>query len=239
LLYCHFIDRYIKFFRGEFSMDKEETYRDIFKAVEEGDTDGLLAAIRKIIDEADPLEIIQKGMMPGLKHVGDLFGQGDVFLPELLMSSETFQEGMKIIEPRLKESGRKIEKIGTVVFGTVLTDIHEIGKNIVSTLMRVHGFEVIDLGADVSPTAFTEKAEAAQADVIAMSALMTTTMTYQKDVIDYLREKGLRDKYIVLVGGGPVNAEWAEQIGADGTSDSAVGAVNIAEKLIATRKGGK
>jgi corrinoid protein of di/trimethylamine methyltransferase len=220
-------------------MGKDEAYHGMFEAVEEGDTDRLLSAIREVIDEADPLEIIQEGMMPGLKHIGELFGKGDVFLPEMLMAAETFQEGMKIVEPKLAETGKNLEKRGIVVFGTVLTDIHEIGKNIVSTLMKIHGFEVIDLGANVSPTAFAEKAEAAHADVIAMSALMTTTMTYQKDVIDYLKEKGLRDKYIVLVGGGPVNAEWAEQIGADGTSDSAVGAVDIAEKLIANRKGGK
>jgi corrinoid protein of di/trimethylamine methyltransferase len=219
-------------------MDKDESYQDMFEAVEEGDAKRLLAAIKKVIDKDDPLEIIQNGMMPGLKHIGDLFGKGDVFLPEMLMAAETFQEGMKLVEPKLAETGKNLEKVGTVVFGTVLTDIHEIGKNIVSTLMRIHGFEVIDLGANVSPTAFVEKAEAIQADVIAMSALMTTTMTYQKDVIDYLKEKGLRDKYIVLVGGGPVNAEWAEQIGADGTSDSAVGAVNIAEKFIANKKGG-
>jgi len=200
--------------------------------------------INEVIDKADPddfnpLEIIHNGMMPGLKHIGELFGEGEVFLPEMLMAAEAFQEGMKIIEPRLAQAGMKLEKTGTVVFGTVLTDIHEIGKNIVITLMKTRGFEVIDLGANVSPTTFVEKAEAVQADVIAMSSLMTTTMTYQKDVIDYLKEKGLREKYIVLVGGGPVNKEWAEQIGADGSSDSAVGAVDIAESLIANRKGGK
>ncbi len=211
----------------------------MFEAVEDGDTDSLLAAINEVVNEADPIEIIKNGMMPGLRHVGELFGEGEVFLPEMLMAAETFQEGMKIIEPKLTESGKVLEKTGTVVFGTVLTDIHEIGKNIVITLMKTHGFEVIDLGANVSPTTFVEKAEAAQADVIAISSLMTTTMTYQKDVIDYLKEKGLRDKYIVLVGGGPVNEEWAEQIGADGSSDSAVGAVDIAEKLIANRKGSK
>jgi len=124
------------------------------------------------------------------------------------------------------------------VFGTVFSDIHEIGKNIVITLMKTHGFQIHDLGANVSPTAFVEKAQEVNADIIAMSALMTTTMTYQKDVIDYLKEKGLRDKYIVLVGGGPVNEEWAEQIGADGTSDSATGAVEVATRLISNKKGG-
>jgi len=128
--------------------------------------------------------------------------------------------------------------MGSVVFGTVLTDIHEIGKNIVITLMKTHGFQVNDLGANVSPTHFVTEAEKSNADIIAMSSLMTTTMTYQRDVINYLKERGLRDKYIALVGGGPVNAEWAEQIGADGTSDSAVGAVKIAETLIAQKKGG-
>ena len=105
--------------------------------------------------------------------------------------------------------------------------------------MKTHGFEVHDLGANVSPTTFVDKAEEVNADIIAMSSLMTTTMTYQKDVIDYLKEKGLREKYIVLVGGGPVNEEWAEQIGADGTSDTATGAVELAKRLLQNKKGGK
>lgn len=220
-------------------MDTQEVYKEISKAVVDGDTDVVVAAINSVIDKEDPLEIIQNSMMPGLKQVGDSFSAGEIFLPEMLMAAEAFQEGMKIIEPKLKAAGKKLETTGTVVFGTVLTDIHEIGKNIVITLMKTHGFEIFDLGANVSPTSFVEQAEAKNADIIAMSALMTTTMTYQKDVIDYLKEKGLREKYIVLVGGGPVNKEWAEQIGADGTSDSAVGAVEIAERLIANKKGGK
>ena len=220
-------------------MGKLEAFKQMSEAIKDGDTDALIRAINSIINEVDPLEIIQQGMMPGLKKVGDSFGTGEIFLPEMLMAAESFQEGMKVIEPKLIESGQELKKTGTVVFGTVLTDIHEIGKNIVITLMKTHGFEVIDLGANVSPTNFVEQAEAKKADIIAMSALMTTTMTYQKDVVDYLKEKGLRDKYVVLVGGGPVNEEWAEQIGADGTSDSAVGAVEIAERLIAKKKGGK
>jgi corrinoid protein of di/trimethylamine methyltransferase len=220
-------------------MSTQEAFKKMSEAIVDGDGDALVEEIKSIIDGSDPLEIIQKGMMPGLKKVGDAFGAGDIFLPEMLMSAEAFQEGMKIVQPKLLAEGKTMEKTGTVVFGTVLTDIHEIGKNIVITLMKTHGFDVVDLGANVSPTKFVEQAEAINADIIAMSSLMTTTMTYQKDVVDYLREKGLRDKYIVLVGGGPVNPEWAEQIGADGTSDSAVGAVEIAERLIQGKKGGK
>jgi len=220
-------------------MGKDEVFKKILEAVVNGDSDTLLGIIRDIIDDKDPIEIIQKGMMPGLKRIGDMFGAGDVYLPEMLMAAEAFQEALKIVEPKLIESGKKIEKTGVVVFGTVQTDIHEIGKNIVITLMKTHGFEIHDLGANVLPTAFVDSAEAVNADIIAMSSLMTTTMTYQKDVIDYLKQKGLRDKYIVLVGGGPVNTEWAQRIGADGTSDSAVGAVEIAKRLIASKKGGK
>lgn len=219
-------------------MDKQEALKQMSGAVVDGDSDTLVAVISDVIDESDPLELIQQGMMPGLKKVGEMFGTGEIFLPEMLMATEAFQEGMKLIEPKLIESGQKIESAGKVVFGTVFTDIHEIGKNIVITLLKTHGFDIIDLGANVSPTVFVEQAEKESADIIAMSALMTTTMTYQKDVIDYLKEKGLRDKYIVLVGGGPVDAEWAEQIGADGSSDSAVGAVEIAKRLIANKKGG-
>lgn len=220
-------------------MGKEEAYKKMAQAVIEGDGDAVIEAIKQVIDDAPPLEIIQEGMVPGLKEIGDMFEAQEIFLPEMLMAAEAFQNGMKLIEPKLLAAGQHVEKTGTVVFGTVLTDVHEIGKNIVITLMKTHGFEVYDLGANVSPTTFVDKAEEVNADIIAMSALMTTTMTYQKDVIDYLKERGLREKYVVLVGGGPVNEEWAEQIGADGTSDSAAGAVEIAKRLIANKKGGK
>jgi corrinoid protein of di/trimethylamine methyltransferase len=190
-------------------MVQKEPFAKLSRAVQEGDTDKLISILQEVKGDMDPLELIQKGMMPGLKNIGEQFGAGDCYLPEMLMATEAFQEGMKIVEPKLVESGKQLESTGTVAFGTVLTDIHEIGKNIVITLMRTHGFKVIDLGANVSPTTFIDEAEKSNADIIAMSSLMTTTMTYQGDVINYLKEKGLRDKYIVLIGGGPVNAEWA------------------------------
>ena len=120
-------------------MGKKEAYSKMSEAIMDGDTDALVAAIYSVIDEAAPLEIIQNGMMPGLKKVGDSFGAGEIFLPEMLMAAETFQEGMRVIEPKLEASGEQLEKTATVVFGTVLTDIHEIGKNVVITLMKTHG----------------------------------------------------------------------------------------------------
>jgi len=217
---------------------EKEALDAISVAVQEGDADKLVSAVTAALENLPPLDIIRNGMMIGLKKIGDMFGSGEIFLPEMLMAAEAFQEAMKVVEPKLIESGQTIESSGKVVFGTVVTDIHEIGKNIVITLMKTNGFDVLDLGANVSPTTFVAEAEKYGADVIAMSALMTTTMTYQKDTIDYLKEKGLRDKYIVLVGGGPVNPEWAEQIGADGSSDSAVGAVELATRLITNKRGG-
>jgi len=214
----------------------EDAKNKLKNAVIDGDADLLVKTVKGIIEEEAPLTIIQEGMVPGLKKIGDMFEAQEIFLPEMLMAAEAFQAGMKLIEPKLLAAGQHVEKTGIVVFGTVLTDVHEIGKNIVITLMKTHGFEVYDLGANVSPTTFVDKAEEVNADIIAMSSLMTTTMTYQKDVIDYLKERGLREKYIVLVGGGPVNEEWAEQIEADGTSDSAAGAVEVAKRLITSKK---
>lgn len=212
-------------------------FEELKNAVMDGDTEKTCELVKGLVDSVEPLEIIHNGMLPGLKEIGDRFGKGEAFLPEMMLSAEAFQEAMKLIEPKLLERGESYEKLGTVVFGTVFSDIHEIGKNIVIILMRIHGFKVVDLGANVPPTAFVEKAQQENADIIAMSALMTTTMTYQKDVIDYLKSVGLRDKYIVLVGGGPVDEKWAKEIGADGTSDTATGAVEIAKKLLNARKG--
>ena len=138
-------------------MNMQEAFIKMSDAVQEGDTDALVGIIEKIIGEVDPLILVQQGMMPGLKKIGELFESGEVFLPEMLMAAEAFKDGMKIIEPKLQESGKKVESLGTVVFGTVFSDIHEIGKNIVITLMGTYGFKVIDLGANVSPTKFVDE----------------------------------------------------------------------------------
>jgi methylmalonyl-CoA mutase cobalamin-binding domain/chain len=143
-----------------------------------------------------------------------------------------------LLKPKLLEAGESVAKIGTVVIGTVQSDVHEIGKNIVVTLLNTAGFEVHDLGVDIPASKFIGKAEEVNADIIAASAIMTTTMTYQRDILDHLIASGLRDKYIVLVGGGVVNQKWADEIGADGYGETAVEGVRLAKELLTRKRGG-
>jgi trimethylamine corrinoid protein len=172
-----------------------------------------------------------------MTEIGGKFSTGEVFLPELLMAAEAFQEAMKIVKPRLEASGTSIKKQGTIVIGTVQMDIHEIGKNILINLLTPAGFEVHDLGVNVPASKFITKAEEVEADIIAASAIMSTTIPFQKDIIDALEFKGLRDKYFVIVGGGVVTQEWADKIGADGYADLASDGVKLAIKLMKERKG--
>jgi len=153
------------------------------------------------------------------------------------MAADAWEEAMKILKPKLMASGASIKKQGTVVIGTVQTDVHDIGKNIVANLLTSAGFDVHDVGSDTPATEFFNKAEEVGADIIAASAIMSTTVPYQKDIIDLLESKGLRDKYIVMVGGGVVSQEWADKIGADGYGELASDAVDVAKKLVAKKKG--
>jgi corrinoid protein of di/trimethylamine methyltransferase len=217
-------------------VDKKEALESINRAVSDGET-AEAAKIAKIIsEEIDPLEIVNEGLMPAMKTVGDRFSCGEIYLPQMFHATEAWNEVMKILKPKILEKGQQLERVGRVVIGTVQTDIHEIGKNIVANMMTASGFEVYDLGVDVSPAKFAERAEEVRADLIAASAIMTTTMPFQKDLIDYLKANGLRGKYIVLVGGGVVNQEWANKIGADGYGELASDAVNVAKRLIAERR---
>ncbi len=216
-------------------MDKKELFKKISQAIMDGEADETAKRVKAIAGDVDPLEIVHEGMTPAMKKVGEKFGAGEIFLPEMLQATEAWNEAMKILKPRMLEKGKILDKVGTVVIGTVQTDIHEIGKNIVANLMTASGFEVHDIGVDVHAAKFVERAEEVQADIIAASAIMTTTMPYQKDVIDYLKSTGRREKYIVLVGGGVVTPEWAKRIGADGYGELASDAVNVAKKLMAER----
>jgi len=216
-------------------MTKEEVFEKMRSALTDGNKEEAYELARSAGEEIDVLEIINEGMTPAMKIIGDRFGNGEIFLPEMLEATDAWNEAMKVLKPKILESGKSIEKSGTVVIGTVQTDIHEIGKNIVTNLLMISGFEVHDLGIDVTASKFVEKAEEANADIIAASAIMTTTMPYQQDIIDYLKAKGLRDKYIVLVGGGVVNQEWADEIGADGYGELASDAVEVAKRLLSKR----
>ncbi|UCC21470.1 MAG: methyltransferase cognate corrinoid protein [Planctomycetota bacterium] len=218
-------------------MDVKDIFAILTKAIVEGDSEQLVGLVKQAIDKVDPLEMVEKGMAPGMTEIGSKFGEGQVYLPELLMAAEAWEEAMKIIKPRLIETGASMKKQGTVVIGTVQTDIHEIGKNILANLLTTAGFDVHDIGCDAPATKFLNKAEEVQADIIAASAIMSTTVPYQKDIIDLLESKGLRDKYVVMVGGGVVSQDWADKIGADGYGELASDGVQVAKKLISQKKG--
>ena len=218
-------------------MKEQELFAKLHQTIVEGDSEQLVRLVHRAVNEADPLEIVEKGMMPGMTEIGNKFGQGQVYLPELLMAAEAWEEAMKIIKPKLLAAGASMKRQGTVVIGTVQTDIHEIGKNIVANLLTTAGFDVHDIGCDAPATKFVNTAEQVGADIIAASAIMSTTIPYQKDIIDLLESKGLRDNYIVMVGGGVVTQEWADKVGADGYGELASDAVEIARKLVAQKKG--
>jgi len=218
-------------------MEDNELFRRLREAIIEGDSEKLTLLVQGSIDKIDALEMVEKGMMPGMTEIGNKFSEGQVYLPELLMAADAWEEAMKILKPKLMASGASIKKQGTVVIGTVQTDVHDIGKNIVANLLTSAGFDVHDVGSDAPATEFFNKAEEVGADIIAASAIMSTTVPYQKDIIDLLESKGLRDKYIVMVGGGVVTREWADKIGADGYGELASDAVDVAKKLVAKKKG--
>lgn len=218
-------------------MEDKEIFAKLTKAIVEGDSEQLVGLVKEAIDKVDALEMVEKGMAPGMSEIGSRFGDGRAYLPELLMAAEAWEEAMKIIKPKLIAAGASVKKQGTVVIGTVQTDIHEIGKNILANLLTTAGFEVHDIGCDAPATKFLNKAEEVGADIIAASAIMSTTVPYQKDIVDLLESKGLRDNYIVMVGGGVVTQQWADKIGADGYGELASDGVEVAKKLVSQKKG--
>ena len=219
-------------------MTGDDTLKGIEEAIIRGDRERTIQLVEGTLGKIDPLTIIRGGMMPAMEKVGDRFSSGEIYLPEMLMAAEAWSEAMNLLKPKMLAAGESVGKIGTVVIGTVQTDVHEIGKNIVATLLSTAGFEVHDLGVDISASKFIAKAEEVDANIIAASAIMTTTMTYQRDILEHLMANGLRDKYIVLVGGGVVNQKWADEIGADGYGETAVDGVRVAKELLSRRRGG-
>lgn len=212
------------------------TLQTLVEAVQNGEGDRALAAARKAVQEGIAINGIVEALTAGMREVGARFARMEIFIPGLMLAARAMQSVMAELETELGQSAVVTEKKGTVVIGTVEGDIHEIGKDIVSTLLRVQGFEVYDLGAGVNALDFVRKAEEVQADIIGASALMTTTMPSQSEIIELLKEMGLRDKYHVSFGGAPVTQEWVDECGADSWGEDAWTAVTILERVI-ERKG--
>jgi corrinoid protein of di/trimethylamine methyltransferase len=203
------------------------------QAVVDGDADAAEAAAHAAIAAGiPPLVAIDEGFMPGMKEVGAGFACGDLFLPDMMLAARAMQRALTVLEPELKKASVERTVAGRVVIGTVAGDIHEIGKNLVGMLLSTSGFEVHDLGVNVSPEQFVEAARERRADIVGLSALLTTTMTGQRTVIAALEEAGLRPPVKVMVGGAPVTGAWATEIGADGYSEDAMGAVELAKRLM-------
>jgi len=179
----------------------------------------------------EPMDIIDHGLIPGMDIVGKKFESGEYFLPNLIFSAKAMQASMNILEPELHARNQERKIAGKIVIGTVQGDIHEIGKSLVATMLAANGFQVCDLGVDVKPEVFVQKVRETGSNLVGLSALLTTTMSVQKDVILALQEAGLREKVKVMVGGAPVTRSWADEIGADGFAEDAIGAVAVAKSL--------
>ena len=179
-----------------------------------------------------PLDSINNGYVPGMHEVGEQFARGQMFLPDMMASAEAMRAAMAVLDPELRKLGTERPMAGVVVLGTTQGDIHEIGKILVGTMLTAHGFRVHDLGVDVSGEKFALKAAEVNADIVGVSALLTTTMRNQKSVVEALDKAGQRSRVKVIVGGAPVSRRWAEEIGADGYAANAMSAVALAQELM-------
>jgi corrinoid protein of di/trimethylamine methyltransferase len=214
-------------------MSRDELIHELRLAIEEGDSDAASTAAEQCLKGGiDPVEAVERGLREALRTVGERFERLEVYLPEMMLAADASNAVMEVLEPALLEEGKHTTSPGIVIIGTAKGDIHTIGKNIVVMLLKLSGFQVHDLGEDVPATEFIEAARKNNADIVAISALMTSTMPGQRDVVNLLEEMGLRDKFGVIVGGAPTTQEWAEQIGADGYSETAPGAVELCLSLV-------
>jgi 5-methyltetrahydrofolate--homocysteine methyltransferase len=187
------------------------------QAVIDGDAAASVALAQQVLDDGvPPLDAIDNGLVPGLSFVGEEFGRGELFLPDMMLAARAMQKAMDVLEPELQRIAAQRHVVGRVVIGTVKGDIHEIGKNLVGMMLSTSGFEVHDLGVDVAPDRFVAAAQEHNADIVGVSALLTTTMAGQRTVVEALASAGLRPRVKVIVGGAPASESWAAEIGADG-----------------------
>jgi 5-methyltetrahydrofolate--homocysteine methyltransferase len=206
-------------------------YERLSTAILEGNEERLPSLVQKALDEGlAPKDILDNGLIVGMNEVGARFKRGDMFVPEVLMSAKSMQAGLSVLRPHLTASGAQL--IGTIVIGTVKGDLHDIGKNLVGMMCEGAGFEVIDLGFNVPPEKFIQAIKEHQPNVVGMSALLTTTMRAMGHTIKAIEEAGLRDEVKIMVGGAPVDAEFAERIGADGYGSNAPSATDLAKRLV-------
>lgn len=214
-------------------MNDEEIIKKFAESVIAGEKESSIRIAEEIVSTGvDPLKAIKEGLLGGLQDVGGRWVTGEVFLPEMMESVTAMKAGIDILKANLSGTALAELKLGTVVLGTVQGDIHDIGKNIVGTMLELAGFEIKDIGVDVPAMQFVDKAQEEKADIIGISALMVTSMPFFEDIISILKDMGIREKYKVMIGGGPVTQEYADEIGADGYGRDAEEAVRIAKKLL-------
>jgi len=210
-----------------------DLYLKLADSLIEGEPDTTVELTRQALEAGlEPMEIIRSGLMPGMNAVGEKFSCGEYFLPDLIIAADGMKRAMELLEPELRRRHQTLDSPGTVILGTVKGDIHEIGKSLVGTMLSANGFKVVDLGVNVPNEAFIDKIRETDANLLGLSALLTTTMTAQREVIQELKEAGLRHRVKVMVGGAPVTRAWADEIGADGYAEDAMGAVQLARKLV-------
>ncbi len=211
----------------------DELYQKMAQSIIDGDSDAAVALAKQSIQGGlDPLDAITKGFVMGVNQVGESFACGQAFLPELVMAGEAMKAAVATLEPEMQRRGTQRTVLGKVVLATVEGDIHEIGKTLVGTMLSSSGFQVFDLGVDVPVARIIAKVKEVDANLVGLSALLTTTMVKQKEVIDELDKEGLRARVRVMVGGAPVTRDWVQKIEADGYSEDAIGAVNVAKQLV-------
>ncbi len=210
---------------------KEELIQELSDAIISCKKDAVLAAVEKAKGVMEPAEIIEKGLAAGMNEVGVLFERGKLFLPHVMMAADAMTAGVKVLEADMPE-GSESKKLGVIVNGTVEGDVHDIGKSIVSTMLQSAGFEVHDIGRDVPLMNFIEKAKEVKANMIGLSALMTTTLPGQREIIELLKEEGMRENVKVMVGGAPATQAWADKIDADCYAENASEAVAKAKELL-------
>ena len=210
----------------------EEKLQSLKQAVIDGNRNGAIELTEQLLEaNVSPKKVLDEGLIAGMSHVGELFKQGEYFVPEMLIAARAMKSALEILRPQLVDTG--VEPIGTVVLGTVRGDLHDIGKNLTGMFLEGAGFKVVDLGVDVTAEKFIEAIKENKAELLGMSALLTTTMTYTSQVIKELEAEKIRDQVKVVVGGAPITQEWADQIGADGFAMDAASAADRCKELIA------